>query len=94
MAHTMINEVKLNLPELHTCRLIDLRKGKVFMTKKAFYTEGTSIYMVLKNDYTSTVTAVCLQDGEQKVFGSDTRVVELTVKLEAKLYEATDDLPF
>ena len=90
----MINEVKLKLPELRTSKLYDLRKGKIFMTAKDFYSEGTFIYMVLKNDYSRFVTAVRLQDGEQQVFGSETRVVELTVTLNAKLYEESDDLPF
>ena len=90
----MINEVKLTLPELRTSKLRDLRKGKMFMTAKDFYSEGTFIYMVLKNDYHQNVNAVRLQDGEQQIFGVETRVVELTVTLNAKLYETTDDLPF
>lgn len=90
----MINEVKLNLPELRTVKIGDLRKGKMFMIAKAFYSEGTDVYMVLKNDYTQIVTAVRLQDGEQQIFSSTTRVVELTVTLECKLYETEDDLPF
>ena len=90
----MINEVKLKLPELPTSKLCDLRKGKMFMTAKDFYSEGTFIYMVLKNEYSRTVTAVRLQDGEKQIFDSKTKVVELTVTLNAKLYEESDDLPF
>lgn len=90
----MINEVKLTLPELRTTKLKDLRKGKMFMTAKDLYSGDTHIFMVLENIYTKTVTAVRLQDGEQQTFGSETRVVELTVTINAKLYESTDDLPF
>lgn len=90
----MINEVKLKLPELRTVKLYDLRKGKIFMTVRDFYSEGVSVYMVLKNDYSQTVTAVRLQDGEQQVFGSNAKVVELTVTLNCKVYEPNDDLPF
>lgn len=88
----MINEVKLTLPELPTTKLYELRKGKIFMTVRDFYSEGVSVYMVLKNEYTKTVTAVRLQDGEQQVFGSNTKVVELSVTLQCKLPE--DGLPF
>lgn len=90
----MMNTVKLTLPELPTTKLYDLRKGKVFMTVRDFYSEGVSVYMVLKNDYSRVVTAVRLQDGETSVFGSNTKVVELTVTLECKVHELTDDLPF
>lgn len=89
-----MNEIKLVLPELRKTKLSSLRQGNCFMTARDFYSEGTQIYMVLKNDYPTHITAVRLQDGSTVVLSGNLHVVQLTVSLQAKLYDPKDDLPF
>ena len=80
----MINEIKLTLTDLRTTRLMDLRKGKVFMKVRDFYLKSTDVYMVIKNDY-KMVTVVRLSDGETVMLDTKIKVLELTVTLDCEL---------
>lgn len=89
-----MNEITVSLPKLPTQRLDDLRVGDAFMLVRERYGEIVSVYVVIKNTHTSVVEAINLQYGEIKVFGSNTRVVQLKMTMTCEVYDPNSDLPF
>ena len=86
-------QVNLTLPELPCNRLGDLRRGAIFMSKKDSYSSYVSIYMVLKNDFSTHVTVVELQNGETRLLSCNLKVIQLDVTIQCKPHDP-DALPF
>ena len=88
-----MNNIELRLPKLSTVKLGDLRKGTAFMFARDHYERYTSVYMVIKNDYSKYVNIVNLSTGESSSHGAQTKVVELDITIHCEPHDDSK-LPF
>ena len=88
--------VKLVYPDPPTCCLSTLGKGRCFILNREFRTEYANVYMVVGNEYSFSISCLCLQTGEITSFGHSTKVIEMVVEIKARPMTRKDkeELPF
>ena len=88
--------VKLAYPDPPTICLSNLSRGSCFILNREFRTELANVYMVVGNEYSFSISCLCLQTGKITSFGHNTKVIEMMVELTARPMTRKDkeELPF
>ena len=88
--------VKLAYPDPPCANLCGLSKGDCFILNREFRTEYANVYMVVGNEYSASISCLCLQTGSLISFGHNTKVIEMVVEIKARPMTRKDkeELPF